>query len=256
MAHDFRKRLLADELLIGTMVTLGYTEVGEILAGAGFDWLFLDGEHSPMTPAVMQGVMQGAGREMPCLVRLPAGDEVAIKKALDVGAAGIIVPWVNTAEQAAEVVMRAKYPPQGTRGVGLGRATGYGHTFKDYVDSANEETAVVVQAEHIRAVENIEDIVRVPGVDGVLIGPYDLSASMGLIGQVDHPEVQEAIGRVTQVCLDANVPLGIFGVTAEAVKPYIERGFTLIVCGMDALMLGAQAREALEKLKITASDPG
>ena len=230
--------------------------MGEILAGAGFAWLFLDGEHSPMTPAAMQGVMQGAGREMPCLVRLPAGEQVAIKKALDVGAAGIIVPMVNTGEQAEDVVRWAKYPPQGTRGVGLGRAMGYGHIFKDYVDSANKETAVVVQAEHIRAVENIEAIVQIPGVDGVLVGPFDLSASMGLIGQVDHPEVQEAIGRVTQVCLEQNVPLGIFGVTAEAVKPYIERGYTLIVCGVDTLMLGAKAREALEELKIATSDQG
>lgn len=248
MGHEFRKRLLDGDLLVGTMVSLGYPEVGELLAQAGFDWLFLDAEHSPMTPAIMQAVMQGAGREMPCLVRLPSGDEVAIKKALDIGAAGIIVPMVNSAGQAAQMVQWAKYPPQGTRGVGLGRATGYGHAFQEYLDSANEETAVVVQAEHIQAVKNIEAIVGVPGVDAVLIGPYDLSASMGLIGQVAHPEVQEAIGRVTQVCREVNVPLGIFGVTAEAVKPYIKRGYTLIVAGADSIMLGAGAREILQQL--------
>ena len=248
MDHEFRKRLLAGDLLVGTMVTLAYPEVGEILAGASFDWLFLDAEHSPMTPADMQRVMQGAGREMPCLVRLPEGDEVAIKKALDIGAAGIIVPMVNSADQAAQAVQWAKYPPQGTRGVGLGRATGYGHAFQEYLDSANEETAVVAQAEHIQAVENIEAIVGVPGVEAVLVGPYDLSASMGLIGQVAHREVQEAVGRVTQVCREANVPLGIFGVTAEAVKPYIKRGYTLIVAGADSVMLGAGAREILQQL--------
>ena len=249
MGHLFRERLLKGELLVGTMVTLGYPEVGEIMAGAGFDWLFLDGEHSPMTPAAMQGVMQGAGQEMPCLVRLPLGDEVSIKKALDIGAAGVIVPMVNTAEQAAQVVRWAKYAPQGTRGVGLGRAAGYGQMFQGYLDRANQETAVVVQVEHSQAVDNIADIIQVPGVDGVLIGPYDLSASMGLIGQVAHPDVQDAIGRVTQACLEAQVPLGIFGVTAGAVRPYIERGYTLIVAGVDTLLLGAGAREIVEQLR-------
>ena len=106
-----------------------------------------------------------------------------------------------------------------------------------------------MQAEHSQAVDNIADIIQVPGVDGVLIGPYDLSASMGLIGQVAHPDVQDAIGRVTQACLEAQVPLGIFGVTARAVRPYIERGYTLIVAGVDTLLLGAGAREIVEQLR-------
>jgi 2-dehydro-3-deoxyglucarate aldolase len=248
MNTGFRKRLLAGDRLIGTMVTLGYPEMGEILAGAGFDWLFLDAEHSPMTAAALQHVMQGAGAEMPCLVRLAAGDQVSIKKALDIGAAGIISPMVNTAEQAAEVVRWAKYWPQGSRGVGLGRASGYGRLFQEYLESANEETVVVVQAEHIEAVENIAEIIQVPGVDAVFVGPYDLSASLGLMGQVTHPDVQAAIGRVTQVCREAGVPLGIFGVTAKAVQPFIEQGYTLIVAGTDALLLGAAAAEIFNQL--------
>jgi 2-dehydro-3-deoxyglucarate aldolase len=246
--QEFRTRLKAGKLLLGTMVTLSSPEIGEILAQAGFDWLFLDAEHSPMSPADLQRVMQGAGREMPCLVRLPLGDPVSIKKALDIGAAGIIVPMVNTAEQAADVVRQAKYSPQGVRGVGLGRASDYGLSFQEYLDLANEETAVVVQAEHIQAVENMEEIVRVPGIDAVLVGPYDLSASMGLIGQVGHLDVQEAIDRVRQACRSAGVPLGIFGVTAEAVLPYINQGYTLIVAGVDTLMLGTQAGEILKRL--------
>lgn len=248
MGHGFRARLRAGELLVGTMVTLGYPEIGEIMARAGFDWLFLDGEHSPMTPPDLQRVMQGAGPAVPCLVRLAEGDPLSIKKALDSGAAGIIVPMVNTADQAAEVVRQAKYAPLGVRGVGLGRATGYGADFQRYLENANEETAVVVQAEHIQAVENIQEIVQVPGVDGVLVGPYDLSASMGLIGQVEHRHVQEAIARVRQACLSSGVALGIFGVTAEAVTPYIAQGYTLIVAGVDTLMLGVQAQKILQQL--------
>ncbi len=249
MKQPFRERLLAGDQLIGTMVTLGAAEVAEILALAGFDWLFLDAEHGVLTPPLLQALMQGAGREMPCLVRLPGDDEIAIKKALDAGAAGIIVPMVNSAEQAAAVVSRAKYAPQGRRGVGLGRAAGYGLAFQAYLDRANAETAVVVQAEHIAAVAQIEAIVAVEGVDAVLIGPYDLSASMGLMGQVDHPEVQAAIGQVTAVCRQASVPLGIFGVSAAAVQPYIDLGYTLIVAGVDTLMLGGAGREILRQLR-------
>lgn len=147
------------------------------------------------------------------------------------------------------MVRWAKYAPQGVRGVGIGRAHGYGLRLQDYIANANERTAVVVQAEHIDAVHQIEAIVQVTGVDAVLVGPYDLSASMGLIGQIDHPEVVQAIEHVTAVCLGAGVHLGIFGVSAEAVQPYIARGYTLIVAGVDTLFLAAGARTVLAQLK-------
>jgi 2-keto-3-deoxy-L-rhamnonate aldolase RhmA len=166
-----------------------------------------------------------------------------------VGAAGIIAPMINSAKQAEQVVRWAKYAPLGTRGVGVGRAHGYGFAFQEYVSRANEETVVVVQAEHIDAVNNIEAIVHVPGVDVVLVGPYDLSASLGRLGEVTHPEVVSAIEHVTRVCWAAHRPLGIFGMTAEAVKPYIERGYTLIAVSTDMVLLGNAARQMLAQLK-------
>ncbi len=183
--------------------------------------------------------------QLPCLVRLARADEVSIKKALDVGAAGIIAPMVNSAEQAAQVVRWARYAPLGTRGVGVGRAHGYGFKFQEYVSSANDETVVVVQAEHIDAVNNMEAIVQVPGVDAVLVGPYDLSASLGRLGEVTHHEVVSAIEHVTQVCQAAQMPLGIFGMSAEAVQPYIKRGYTLIAVSIDTVLLGNAARQML-----------
>ena len=192
--------------------------------------------------------MQSAG-STPCLVRLARGDEVSIKKALDVGAAGVIAPLVNSAEHARQVVRWAKYAPLGTRGVGVGRAHGYGFEFQEYVSSANAETVVVVQAEHSEAVNNLKSIVQVPGIDAVLVGPYDLSASLGRLGEVTHPDVVAAIERVTQVCQAAHMPLGIFGMSPEAVKPYMERGFTLITVGIDTVLLGNAAREALSRLR-------
>lgn len=251
MDHHFRQRLLAGELLLGTMVTLPAPEIAEILAEVGFDWLFLDAEHSALNAREMQRLMQGAGQTA-CVVRLADESDVAIKKALDIGAAGIIVPQVNSAAQAAQVVQRAKYAPQGTRGVGVGRAHGYGYAFGKYVEQANAATAVIVQAEHIQAVENIEAIIQVPGVDAVLVGPYDLSASLGLMGQVDHPDVAAAIQRVTEACLAAGMRLGIFGMSATAVNPYIAQGYTLITAGIDTALLGQAAGELLTAVRQTA----
>ena len=249
MAHQFRTRLVNGELLIGTVVTLSCPEVAEVLAVAGFDWLFVDAEHSPLEARDIQALLQGAGPDTPCLVRLTSGEQVPIKKALDIGAAGIIAPQINSAEQAQAVVRFSKYSPQGIRGVGIGRAHGYGLRFQEYVDTANESITVVVQVEHVDAVENIEAIVSVPGIDGVLIGPYDLSASMGKPGRIADADMQRQIETVRQACLAHKVALGIFGVDAGAVRPFIEKGFSLLAVGMDTLFLGQSARQVLSRIE-------
>lgn len=247
--HDFRTQLRAGRPLIGTMVTLASPSTAEVLASVGFDWLFVDGEHGPLETAELLAILQTVGDRIPCIVRVPAGEEVAIKKTLDLGAAGVIVPQVNSAEQAARVVRAARYAPEGERGVGLARAHGYGFGFQEYLEHANDRVAVIVQAEHIEAVERIEEIAATPGIDAVLLGPYDLSASMGKMGQVTDPEVQAAIERVTTACQSAGVPLGYFGVSADAVRPYLERGYSLIVASVDTLLLGGAARRILGQLQ-------
>jgi 2-dehydro-3-deoxyglucarate aldolase/4-hydroxy-2-oxoheptanedioate aldolase len=245
MTRHFRQRLLDGERLVGTIVTLAAPEVSELLAGLGFDWLFVDAEHSPLSMHEAQVLLQAAGPDCPCLVRVPAGDEVWIKKALDIGAAGVIVPQVHTAEQARRVVRLCRYPPQGARGVGVARAHGYGTRFQEYLQTANEQVTIVIQAESAQAVDQIQSIVEVPGIDAVLIGPYDLSSSLGKPGQLDDPTVQGAIATVTETCQRAGMPLGAFGVNAPAVRPFLERGFTLIAVGIDTLFLSAAASEVL-----------
>lgn len=248
MPSSFRTRLRSGERLIAPLVTLDAPAVAELLAAVGFDWLFIDAEHAPLGTAHMQALMQAAG-STPCIVRLAAGEEIHIKRALDIGAAGIIAPQVNSAEHAARIVQAAKYAPMGQRGLGIARAHRYGLQVREYMQSANDDTAVIVQAEHRDAVKHIRDIVAVDGVDGVLIGPYDLSASLGLPGAVDHPEVRDAIARVRTACLEAGLPIGIFGLTAEAVKPYIEQGFTMIVAGVDTVLLGQAASTLLGTIR-------
>ena len=249
MIPGFRKRLLRGDRLLGTMVTLPTPSTAEILADAGFDWLFIDGEHGPLSTSDILGILQAVGHRVACIVRVPICDEAEIKKVLDLGAQGVIVPQVNTAEQAADVVRFARYAPAGSRGVGLARAHGYGFRFAEYVASANDDVVVIVQAEHKTAVANIGFIVRVPGVDCVLLGPYDLSASYGKMGQITDPEVTAGIELITTACQAAGIPLGYFGVTADAVKPYADQGCTLLVAGVDVLFLGGGARKMMKDMQ-------
>ncbi len=249
-ASSFAQRLRAGELLIATMVSLASPEITEILAETGFDWLFIDAEHGAFNPQQTQSMLQAAGK-CPCVIRVPAGEDIWIKKALDIGAAGIIVPQVHTAEQAEQIISQCKYSPAGNRGVGIGRAHTYGMEFDNYIQNANEDTAVILQAESRQAIENIDAIVKLKGLDAILIGPYDLSASLGRIGQVTDPEVQAAIKTVANACQSAGIQLGIFGVRAEAVKPYIEQGFTLITAGVDALFVIDSAKKTLADLRGT-----
>jgi len=190
---NFTQRLRGNELLLGTMLTLPSPEVAEMIAVCGYDWLFMDGEHGNLSTLDWQRMLQAVAGRSAAIIRVAAKTESDIKKVLDIGADGIIAPQVNSADEACHVVACCKYPPRGIRGVGLARAQGYGRNFAEYMDSANDRIAVIIQAEHIDAVNNIDDIVKVDGIDAVFIGPYDLSASMGRMGEVDHPEVVEAI---------------------------------------------------------------
>jgi 2-keto-3-deoxy-L-rhamnonate aldolase RhmA len=245
---NFTERLRQNELLLGTMLTIPAPEVGEMIAKCGFDWLFMDGEHSPLSTLDWQRMLQAVGGRSAGIIRVPEKSEAAIKKMLDIGADGIIAPQVNSADEARQVVEWCKYPPRGVRGVGLARAQGYGLDFASYVESANHDIAVIIQAEHIDAVNNIEDIVKVEGIDAIFIGPYDLSASMNKMGVIDDVEVVAAIDLVTRACQRNNIALGYFGVDAESVKPYIDKGYKLICTGVDAGFVTQGAQQVLQQL--------
>ncbi len=244
----FRERLRAGEKLVGTMVTLPTASTAEILADAEFDWLFIDAEHGPLDVKDVLGILQAVADRIACVVRVPECSEAWIKRVLDLGADGVIVPQTNTPEMVADVVRYARYAPVGARGVGLARAHGYGFRFAEYVASANDQVAVIVQAEHKLAVENIDAIVAVEGVDAVLLGPYDMSASYGKMGQIDDSEITGAIEKVIRTCKAAGIPIGSFGISAEAVNGYAEQGCTLLAAGVDVLFLGAGARKMKQQV--------
>ena len=249
MFYSLRKKLEVGEPIFGPVITLNCPEIAEIFTAVGFDWLFVDMEHGVLDIQGVQKILQATQGQCSCIIRAPSGEEVWIKKILDTGAEGILIPHVNTAEEARKVVEFCKYPPQGSRSVGISRAQGFGLQFQEYMNKANQNILVIIQVEHIKAVENIESIVKVPGIDAVFIGPYDLSGSMGKIGKVKDSEVLQKIDLVSTACIEAGLPLGIFGIDVDAVQPYINKSFTLIAVGVDTMFLGASAQKTLAKLR-------
>jgi 2-keto-3-deoxy-L-rhamnonate aldolase RhmA len=249
MTNSLKERLKRGETLLGSFVTLMSTDVAEILSLVGFDYLWIETEHAPLDFSHVQMLIQAIGGRCPCLVRIPENKEVWVRKALDTGCDGIVVPQVMTAEEAREAVQWSLYPPLGKRRVGIARAHGYGMSFRDYVDRVNEHLTLVLQVENKEAVENIKSIAAVPGIGAIFIGPFDLSGSLGVLGQVSHPDVQGAIEEVRKCCREAGVPLGIFAADAQNAKTYINKGFRLIALGMDTFYLWKSTQAMLKEVR-------
>ncbi|MFQ5633755.1 MAG: HpcH/HpaI aldolase/citrate lyase family protein [Gammaproteobacteria bacterium] len=250
-ANSLKSRLARNELTIGSWVTLAHPSIAEIMAAAGFDWLVIDAEHSVIELADVQLLIQAMQlHDCPAIVRLTSNDGNQIKRVMDSGATGIMVPQVNNAEQATEAVQHAHYPPQGTRGVGLARAQGYGADFRRYVEWLPDHAVVVVMIEHGDAVKHIDEILAVDGVDAFIIGPYDLSASMGMPGEIDHPDVRAAIARTCEAGLAHGKPGGVHVVEPDRDQLYrqIDAGHRFLGYGLDIRILDAHCRGDLRRI--------
>lgn len=247
-----KSKLCNNELTIGSWLTLGHPGEAEIMARAGFEWLTIDMEHSTITLREAENLIRvielvGAAP----LVRLSSNDAVQIKRVMDAGAHGVIVPTVNTPEEAKLAVGAVYYPPRGSRGVGLARAQGYGAAFDEYKEWLREEAVVVVQIEHIQAVENLESILAVEGVDAFIVGPYDLSGSLGIPGDFEHPKMIEAQKRICEVAAQLNVAAGYHVVQPDTklVEEKIREGFTFIAYSVDFLFLGEVCRQGIKEIR-------
>ena len=249
MTPTFRDVLQGGKPILGTLLTVASTEVAEALALLGFDWIFIDLEHGSLSINDAQRAIQAVANRSFTLVRVPDGTPENIKRVLDTGCSGIIVPQVNSEAYARKIVALAKYPPQGERSVGLGRAQGYGLHFAEYLSSANAQTAVIVQIEHRDAIASVDQILAVPGIDAVFVGPYDLSNSMGLVGQVGHADVVAAIDKVRAACARTNSPMGIFCSNADQARNEIKAGARIVAIGTDILHMANSARSTLEALR-------
>jgi len=246
-----KTKMSAKALTFGSWLTIPHLSIVEILASAGFDWLVLDLEHSAIDYQKTQEMMahiQAHG--MQGLVRVSSNDPVVIKRSMDIGADGVIIPMVLNHKEAQKAVDAVRYPPLGNRGVGLSRAQHYGIGFDTYNEWVNSQSVVIVQIEHIDAVNNLESILNVEGVDGIIVGPYDLSSSLGKPGQFNAPEVVEAINQIERVSSEFNKSLGFHVIKPNHVEVLtkIKKGYTFIAFSLDFLFLGDKVREEMKSL--------
>jgi len=244
---SLRKRLKDGTPFIGSWLQGGSLASAEILAQAGFSWLGLDCEHTSADIKDVEAVSRALGAsQTPLLVRVSQADSLEIRQCLDVGAQGVIVPLVEDAEVAEQVVAAAKYPPKGKRGFCFGRMNEWGKSFFPYLDQA-DEAAVIVMIESRKGVENIDAILATPGIDGVFIGPYDLSGSYDVTGEINHPLVLDARKRILEACKRSKVVPGLHLIhpSEEQANESLEEGFTFICVDADIILLRKAADLAL-----------
>ena len=243
---------MKNEISIGSWITLGHFSIAEIMAKVGFDWLCVDMEHSVIDYYEAEQLIATI-KASNCIpyVRVGANDPVIIKRVLDAGAKGIIVPMINNREDAKKVVDAVKYPPIGKRGVGLARAQGYGFEFDEYAEKANEEIIIIAQIEHKDAIDNLEDIITVDGIDGTIIGPYDLSGSIGKPGKYDDLDVKVMLRRYEKISKKINKLMGYHVIQPDhkLVLEKIRAGYNFIAFSLDTLFLGTICRDELNILQ-------
>jgi 2-keto-3-deoxy-L-rhamnonate aldolase RhmA len=252
-AAEFKRKLRERAPVLGAWITFSDPACTEILSRAGFDFLLIDCEHAPISPETLRDLLiAGKGTATALLVRVAANDPVRVKLALDLGADGIMIPMVNSPDEARQAVAACKYPPEGIRSVGAWRASNYYQAEPEYLQRANAEITVIVQAEHTRAVQALDEILKIPGIDGVFIGPSDLAASLGRLGDTTHPEVAAAIRRIAEACRAAGVSCGIDSSTPANAKALLDIGANMLTTGIDTAFMAegaantaAGARQAL-----------
>jgi 4-hydroxy-2-oxoheptanedioate aldolase len=248
--NKFKHALQGEEPQIGLWLSLCSNTVAELVGYSGYDWLLLDSEHAPNEPAAMLTQLQGMATGTASAVVRPAwNDAVLIKRFLDIGAQSFLVPYVESAEEAKAAVAAVRYPPRGMRGVaGSTRANRYTRV-KDYFDHADDEICMLVQVETRKGYDNLDEIIAVDGVDGVFVGPADLSAGLGHLGNPGHPDVQTAIMDINTRCIAAGKPAGILAPVEEDAKRYVEAGFRFVAVGADIGLLIKHADALLKRFK-------
>ena len=250
--NSLRNKLKNNELTIGSWITIGHPAIPEILAEAGFEWLVIDIEHTTIDLSMVQiliTTIQSKG--LSALVRVSKNEEVVIKRVLDAGADGIIVPMVCNKEDAIRAVEYAKYPPTGKRGVGLARAQKYGTAFEEYKKWVDKNLVVIAQIEHIDGINHLEEIIKVDGIDGTIIGPYDLSGSLGIPGRFEESIVIHSLAKYKAICKQNTFSMGfhVVDTNLQKVIEKIEEGYRFLAYGTDFLFMGDCARNGFSNLR-------
>lgn len=243
--NPVKRKLKDGRKTIGGFLQMLSPVSAEIMGGAGFDWLIVDLEHAPGDFENLQAQVQAmSGTGVVPFARAPWNDMVAIKRILDTGVMGVLIPYVNTREEAEAAVAACKYPPAGVRGVsGSTRAAGFTRDMRSYLDTANDEIVVMIAVETMEAVENLDEILQVEGLDGIFIGAVDLASSMGHLGDPSQPEVQDAIALIESKVIPSDKFLGALAGDWGKARQYFERGYRLIALMQD----GVSIKDASDK---------
>jgi len=250
-ALRFKERLRAGEVAFGAWMTLTDPAVAEIMADLGFDYILFDTEHSPWNMETLQtAVMAFRGSETVPMARVPWNDPVTIKRYLDLGIEGILAPMVRTPEEAKALIAACRYPPDGSRGFGPRRASNYYRDLKAYVARANDAIFIMPQIEDIKTVDLLDEFMSVPGLDGICLGPNDLSGTAGHLGEVDHPEVKGALDKIIATAKSRNLPVCL-GITTpvEQQKKLIAQGVRLLLVTADLELLIGGGKATLDKAR-------
>lgn len=242
-----RKKLLANECSLGSWMQLSNSSVAELMGSSGYDWVAIDAEHGSFALSELPDLFRALelGNTLP-FVRVPDQNLKFCQQVLDAGAAGVIVPLIEDAEMLASIIDATRWPPAGTRGVGYSRTNLFGGHFESYSTEA-QDPFVVAMIESRKGLINLEEIVSVPGLDAILIGPYDLSASLGKIGLFDDPEIKEAIDKIKMSCIARRIAIGIHVINPSTVElqARIGEGFTFIAYSVDSVMLRLTAQNPI-----------
>ena len=247
--NKLKRKLNEGKAAIGTFMVCNAPDLVEIAGLAGFDFVVIDNEHGPMRAESSQHLIRAAEfRGITPIVRIPNRQESTILHTLDIGAHGIQVPQVNDADAAKEIIERSKYEPVGKRGLTFPRSADYGLCdISNYTNNANNETLIITHCENKTCLENLEEICKIPEIDVIFLGPYDMSQSMGVTGQVTHELVENAAVRVLEITKKYNKAAGIFAGNGEAAKKRAQQGFKYITIGVDTTMFGAKCVEEINK---------
>jgi 2-dehydro-3-deoxyglucarate aldolase len=244
--------MMKKALRLGTWITAPHPTIVDLISGTNLEWVCVDLEHSPVSRLDMQvalTIIQSHGKKG--FVRVAQNSHSEIKFPLDAGADGIIIPMVNSAEEARAAISHCFYPPRGMRGVGLARAQRFGFGFKEHLAKNLAELEIIVQIEHFKAVEELDEILQIEGISGVFLGPYDLSASMGIPGEFEHPDMKKAIARVSERTLAAHKLLGAHVITPDhsSLGNYANLGYNFIAFSLDTYFLGQKLNEELSAFR-------
>jgi 2-dehydro-3-deoxyglucarate aldolase len=244
-SKELKKKLKGEKLTLGSWITIGHPIVAEVMARSGFEWLTIDMEHSAITLDVAQNLIRTIELNncIP-LVRVSENNPYLIKRVMDAGACGVIVPMVNSKQDAIKAVKAVRYPPEGSRGVGLARAQDYGFDFKGYKKWLEKDSIVIVQIEHIDAVKNLKDILSVEGVDGFIVGPYDISGSLGIPGDFENPKFKKEVAGIIDLAKKLKKPAGFHVIPpdTEEVEKIVNLGYRFVAISLDTLILGTLSK--------------